>query len=608
MIPILQVIYSVFSGSLLALAIPNELYLMGCPVFTLVALVPFYLVFGKIKNYKAAFGLGFCYTITTHLISSFWLAYFKEFAFFTLGASAFGTGLIGGFAGLFFYLPYASAFSKNTLNLNALSNRFLTDRLFHSSLFRILYFACTYTAYEWIKSSGFLGYPWGTIFSAMFRWPVLMQLSSVTGPWGITFFIASINALLAEFFLYNSNLHIIQNKKARSEELTVFTKLLAVFAIVIILHGFYQYNRTRKPIKTLTTILVQQNSDPWKEVSDTQSILLSQKLTQEQLDKLNALEKKADLVVWSEGCLRRTFPKARIYYQNFPDERPLMDFINSTQTPFILGGAFERDKKLQKIFNASILFDAEGNYRGVYGKNHLVPFAEAVPFVEYPVVSNFLDSITDFSRGWAPGDQYVFFDIPCKITKHYKLPAVDVIDLNKSFEHQKQIEKTPYTVRIATPICFDDSFPDIMRPLFLNGAELFVNITDDSWSLTRSSEIQHFAIAVYSAIEYRTTLVRSSNAGYSVVVEPSGKIIGDLPLFKEAAGTFEVPVFERTMTTFARFGNWFAYAAVLLVLAYALYSYFIFSPCDYIPDERKLKKKSKAGKKKSKSSKKSGKK
>ena len=89
---------------MLSAAIPNEFYLFGCPVYTLAAFIPLYLVFNKIKDFKLAFTAFFIQTLTTHLISSFWLAYFKDFAVFTLGASAFGTACIGGGFGLFFFI------------------------------------------------------------------------------------------------------------------------------------------------------------------------------------------------------------------------------------------------------------------------------------------------------------------------------------------------------------------------------------------------------------------------------------------------------------------------------------------------------------------------
>lgn len=585
---ILQIFYSVFSGALLATAIPNEIYLFGCPVITLVALAPYYAVLKKIKDFKTAFIIGFIQGITTHLISSFWLAYFKDFAIFTLGASALGTGIISGFFALFLFLPHAEAKSKNPLLNNSL---YLS--LKESVSFRILYFAAMYTVYEWAKSSGFLGYPWGTVSSAMFKWPVLMQLASVTGTYGITFLVAVFNALLFEAYEYYYDNNQYKKKTTSCFLLKQTGTLLYALMIPVLLHGIYQYGLVRKPVKTINTIIVQQNSDPWKEDSDANSILVSEKLTQEKIDELKAEDEKPELAVWSEGVLKYSFPGAKNTYSYYPDEKPLTEYIEASETPFIIGGSFIRSRKKHKYFNAAILFDGNGNYRGVYGKNHLVPFAEALPFMEIPAFHNFIEKRVGISAGWTPGDQYVYFEVPCSKTEDYIYPTVKTIDLNQKYADFIKDEEKPVTVKIATPICFDDSFTDIMRPLFKNGAELFVNITDDSWSLKKSSEIQHFCIAAYKAIEYRTTLVRSANAGYSVVLDPAGNILADLPLFEQTALSYKVPVFKRTMTTYARFGNWLPYLLITLFILFCLYYYFTFENSDYIPSERILKKKSK---------------
>ena len=367
-------------------------------------------------------------------------------------------------------------------------------------------------------------------------------------------------------------------------------RFTAVLFFCAIIFGIYQYDKPRKPHKTLTTILVQQNSDPWSEDTDEQSILISQQLTQKQLDILSRENKTADLVVWSEGCLKYSFPDSYSYYNHYPFENPLIPFISKTEVPFILGGSYKKsDSDNTKFYNVTLLFDKDGKLRGEYAKNHLVPFAEVLPFIEYPKVKEFMKKVIGISAGWYPGDQYVFFEIPCKTTKEYRLPAVKNITLTQSYQEQKDEENRPVTVKIATPICFDDSFTDIMRPLYLNGAELFVNLTDDSWSKKRSSEIQHFVISSYRAIEYRTTLVRSCNAGYSVVLNPAGKIIAEMPLFEQASITVDVPIFERKMTTYAKFGNWLPYSAIVFLVFFAIYYFFSFEHSDYIKSERKLK-------------------
>ena len=600
---ILQVIFSsVFSGLALSLAIPNEIYLFGFPFYTLLAFIPLYLIFQKMKDFRMAFLSFFIQTLTTHLISSFWLAYFKDFAIFTLGASALATACIGGAFGLFLYLPYYTTGAQNKLN-----NAALRLPLFYTPTFRAFYFAALYTLYEWVKSSGFLGYPWGTVSSAIFRWPLIMQTASITGTYGITFFIILFNAAAAEcgklYYLYYSRKdNSLENQKYYT---LITVQVLAIFTVLILVHGLFQYDKTRKPVKELTAITVQQNSDPWKQENDTDAVLRSQKLTEAKIKELREQDRKADLVIWSEGCLMMPFPSAEHYYNVQPFERPLVSFIQQMNVPFIFGGSVVRTTRngTRRYYNSALLFDEAGHYRGFYGKNHLVPFAECIPFSEVPVIHNFIEKVVGISAGWTPGDQYVFFKVPCRITEDYKLPAVKDIDISNTYLDQIREDSKPFTVKISTPICFDDAFTDIMRPLFLNGTELFINITDDSWSRKNSSEIQHFVIASYRAIEYRTTLVRSANAGYSVVVDPAGKVIADLPLFEDDALAYDIPVYERHMTTYARFGNWLPYLCLIFFAVCAVYSYMTFCPYDYIPSERKHKKDKKSKKKHKKNSK-----
>ena len=125
----LQVFYSFFSGTMISMAIPNELYEFGAPFYTLIAFIPYYILFSrKIKNYRQAFFAGFIQSITTHLCSSYWLAYFKNFAIITLGASAFGTGMIGGFMALYLYLPFST--SKNKLSEGGIYQKFWETSFF----------------------------------------------------------------------------------------------------------------------------------------------------------------------------------------------------------------------------------------------------------------------------------------------------------------------------------------------------------------------------------------------------------------------------------------------------------------------------------------------
>lgn len=582
---ILQVFYSAFSGIILSAAIPNEFYNFGLPFFTLFAIVPFYYAIKNAGNYKTAFICGFIQTCTTHLISSFWLAYFKNFAVFTLGASAAGTGFIGGVFGFFLYLPFSSSNARNILNTNS-----QYKRIQETTAFKIIYFAALYTVYEWVKSTGFLGYPWGTVSSTIYRWPVFMQIASITGTYGITFIFVLENVLSAELiqFYYSSN-------RSRNEafSLCLISKLTIILFIASAFFGIVQINKKRIPQKILATIMVQQNSDPWKERKDEKSILRSQRLTVEKMEELSSIGKKAHFIVWSEGCLKSAFPNSKEMYEIYPLEKPLFQFIKEIRTPLLAGGSYIKNLENRELNNAAIVFDGEGNFRGYYGKNHLVPFAEVLPGREIPAVRDFMKKAVGISAGWTPGDQITLFEIPGKWYENRRLSPEKIIDLSKSYSQQKYEEGKPPVVRISTPICFDDAFPDVMGKMHKYGAELFVNITDDSWSLKRSSEIQHFVIASYAAIEYRKTMLRSANSGYSVVISPTGKILAEEPLFEESALSFDVPIYKYSDTVFSRFGNWLPKLFTVLFIIFAAEEAVNFESEDYIPSERKRKSKKK---------------
>jgi apolipoprotein N-acyltransferase len=104
----------------------------------------------------------------------------------------------------------------------------------------------------------------------------------------------------------------------------------------------------------------------------------------------------------------------------------------------------------------------------------------------------------------------------------------------------------------------------------LQGSELFINLTNDSWSRTKSAEYQHYAIASYRPIEFQTTLVRSTNSGYSVVLDPRGLILDDMPLFSEEYLFTEIPVYERVTTFYAAYGDVFVYVLILLCVMFVI--------------------------------------
>ncbi len=545
----LQVFLSLFSALLLALAIPNELFLTGCPLIALFSLIPLYIVISNCKSYKEAFWLFWLHGGFTHLLSSFWLKNFQGMAFFTLGASLAGTAFIEAFIALILFYPFSK---KNKES----SPVFV--------LIKVFYFACIWVIYEWCKSTGFLAYPWGTLSMTALRWPVIMQIADITGQYGVSFLFALFNALAAQgiliFFSKQNTFNILKIRQAY----TLAVKAAAALFAISIFYGTVQYTKPRSPVKQINTVLVQQDLDTLR-ANEMEGIRISQELTDEGLKCLKEQKLSADLVVWSEGILNRRWPTSEGFYTVMPDEKPLLKFIAEKKVPFVIGGALILDNERHKYSNAALLFDKNGKYAGAYSKLHLVPFAEAIPFVDYEPVRKFIKKIAGFSYGWTAGSKNTVFELPLS-TSQKDNSTEEIISLIKNKNVQKQT-----TALVAFPICFDDAFGHVFRGLSKAGAEVFINITNDSWSKTRSAEYQHYAVAAYRAIEFRTTLARCTNSGCTVVLDPAGKITAELPLFEQGQLSLAIPVFERTVTTAQRFADWLAYSSMIFILAFIIY-------------------------------------
>ena len=540
---ILQVFYSIFSGIITALAIPNELFLLGSPLLGIIALIPLFVVISRSKSFAEAGLLTGLQLFVTHMLSSYWLGRFKDFAIFTLGASGVAYFVFGFVFGNYLYLPFRYTDGKNKLK---------SYSIYASSypVQQILSFAAIWTIYEWFRSTGFLAYPWGTLVMSAYRWNLLTQIASVTGTWGITFIFALFSAVLAKGILIIPDAKRYETNKAPIKMYAQTAALCMTLLAISVFFGAGQYLLNRQPEKYVKVSMIQHNSEPWRSSQRT-IITTSMEQTENALNEYaNNPEKpgeKPDLVVWNESSLGYSFPRALQRYKTYPKEKPLIPFIQEVGVPFVMGAPAYLDNA-ENTSNAAVYFDKDGNFVDAYGKIHLVPFAEVIPYADHPLVKKFMGSVVGFSNGWQPGQNYKLFTLPLE---------------------------NGDSIKFTTPICFEDAFSDLCRRLYLFGSELFVNITNDSWSETKSAEYQHFVISSYRTIEHRTSMLRSCTSGYSVVIDSLGRVVADMPLFTTGYLNAEVPVYKRTMTTYSRFGNWMIYVLFVLAFLYSIYLFVI---------------------------------
>jgi apolipoprotein N-acyltransferase len=98
-------------------------------------------------------------------------------------------------------------------------------------------------------------------------------------------------------------------------------------------------------------------------------------------------------------------------------------------------------------------------------------------------------------------------------------------------------------VMVGTPVCFEDGFANVVRRFVREGADALINLTNNAWSRTDSAQLQHLVAARFRSVETRRSLIRSTNAGYTGVVDAWGRVTAGLPMFEGAHLTVEVPVY-----------------------------------------------------------------
>lgn len=528
-----KVILEVLSAALLGLAIPNEILRFGSPILGLAALIPHFTALINSRSMKESCLLCFIHGLSVHLCSSWWLGLIEGFAVFTLGASGLGMAAISAIFGIFFFLP------KYTFSLEAAPYR-LKSRL-SSPYFKIIWFTAVYTVYEYVKCSGFLAYPWGTIPLVTYNAKFISQIVDIGGVRLLTFIFALFASACAIYF----------DEWTKNKKISDIKPVLAVSLIFVVsvFYGIFKYTESWQPEKYLNTVFIQQNADPWKMKDDKPSILASEKLTQKAVYEMNSEGFRPHLIVWSEGILRYPLPEGMIHYNFFPEEYPFLQFIRDYDTPLLVGGPYSVNFEELAFNNSAIVFNRDGSIKGQYAKTHLVPFAEYIPLSEYKIVQTILMKLAGFARGWVPGKEFRSFETECE-----------------------NADGTPATMRFTIPICFEDAFGDCCRGLKKTGSDVFINITDDSWSLTNSAEYQHYVISWYRALEFRTTLVRSTNSGVTVVVDPTGHVLADAPLFKETYLNYQVPLYKNTKTLYFIFGEWLSFILVLFIAVYTFFA------------------------------------
>ena len=383
-----------------------------------------------------------------------------------------------------------------------------------------LFAPIVWVACEQLRSLFVLGLTWGALgYAGVTVFPQAVQFASTTGVFGVSLWMALVNALVLEAIMRRGRRRLLASFAA----VVVFAVPWAQGALVL---------RSSEYERTVRVAVVQPNIDAalkWDERYRSLSFDTLTELTGE------VAAREPDLVVWPETAapsylLREPEDFARVAGAA-ADAAPIL-----TGCPSLVSG--REPGSDVKTFNSAVLVGEDGSVKGKYDKIHLVPFGEVIPF---ETVIPLLRRVDFGEADFATGEERLVFELP--------------------------------EARFSVAICFESIFPRLVRQFADGGAELLVNITNDVWYGRTSMPFQHAAMAVMRSIENRRSLARSANSGVSLVTDPHGRILASLPIFERGVIVEDLPVVSEP-TFYSRHGDvvpWTACAVSLfLVLAPAL--------------------------------------
>jgi apolipoprotein N-acyltransferase len=185
-----------------------------------------------------------------------------------------------------------------------------------------------------------------------------------------------------------------------------------------------------------------------------------------------------------------------------------------------------------------MVFNAAGNEVGRYDKIHLVPWGEYVP---YPQIFFFAKKLTGKVAHFTPGTARSIFQLQTAGGE---------------------------THRYGVFICYESVFADEIRQFARNGAEVFVNVSDDGWYGDTSAPWQHLNMARMRAIENRRWILRATNDGVTASIDPYGRVRQSIPRHTVDALPAQYG-FRSEITFYTAHGDVFAWLCAILSIGVA---------------------------------------
>ena len=361
-----------------------------------------------------------------------------------------------------------------------------------------------------------LGFPWLMLGYTQWNMPELIQLASYVGVYGVGFMIVWVGACIGWAFAEPGV------KKGIGQIL-----LAALLFLGVYMFGKYTLPQTGEatPQQTLLSLkaaLMQPNIDQYKKWTEEYEEEIRQTLRSMAGD---VSEEKVRLVIWPESVLPGVLTQE-------PYKSEVKQWAQEAQAYQLVGSSIVEGE--DQYVGAYLVSPNEDAALQSYKKVKLVPFGEYIPFEKW-------------IRKWFS-----------------QVQVLNELGVFREGEHTQPLLDMD-GVKIGAAVCYESIFPQLWRTQNKEGAQLFVNITNDAWFFNTAAPYQHLAANVLRAVETGRPVLRAANTGFSAYIDPFGRIVRQTHLFERTIQVESVPLALKTEpNVYTQWGDLFAWICAVL--------------------------------------------
>ena len=345
---------------------------------------------------------------------------------------------------------------------------------------------------DFLRAKILTGFPWNLWAYSFSSYTEIIQILDVSGLY--LFNLISISVFMLPTIVF-FNIKLVKK--------LLLLSLLGFFVFGLYIYGNHTLNQNKTIIKSQKEKIYIKVVSPNFKLEYGISLDQIKKRLQDLIKYSDIQDKKKTLIIWPEGVFSG---------YSYNDLKQFENLFSShfNKNHLILFGINMSGKDKEGFYNSLIVVNNNFEIIKEYKKQKLVPFGEFLPFEK--ILKNFgLKKITEGHISFLKGDKQ----------ENLKIDKLNILPL----------------------ICYEVIFTKLVQKSDDN-TNLIINISEDGWFGNSLGPHQHFAKAIYRAIESNSFLIRSANKGISAIIDNKGNVVKRIDSNEVGNIELEVPLIK----------------------------------------------------------------